>query len=387
MAYRGRYQKVKSGGAGKKIIITILCVVLVFGSVAAAGMWYLDSKLDKLQQAQYEEKDTSDMDLSALIGNLDETESSAPEETEETEPETTEEITEATEPDWGESGKVINILMIGQDSRPGEDSRLADGIMLLTLNKETRTLTMTSFLRDSYVKLANYRTHTCGWNRINTSYALGYLWGGDAGAMEMLNDTLLGNYGVQVDGDVEISFDTFIKVVDSIGGLDVELLGDEYATMSHWRDLFNETYEWYQTGQYIEELVEGVNTLNGDMALTYARERHMNEADNDMNRAKRQQILLAELIRRCTKMSPTELDKLIDLVVGEILTNISPDDMRMYIRELLPYIFNLNLVSHQCPAEGTYWGEMVTLPDGEAGVLKINFEQNKRLMAEIMSGG
>ena len=134
-------------------------------STSFCGAWlFLNSKLGKFTQAKFEEKDTSDMDLSALIGNLDETEptptvSQWPEET------TPEAVTEApteapteaaTEPDYGKTGKIVNILVVGQDSREGEEHKLADGIMLLTLNKETHTLAMTSFLRDSYVKLADY---------------------------------------------------------------------------------------------------------------------------------------------------------------------------------------------------------------------------------------
>ena len=105
-----------------------------------------------------------------------------------------------------------------------------------------------------------------------------------------------------------------------------------------------------------------------------------------MNRVKRQQKILAQVVEKCARMSATELDKLIDMVLGEIVTNISTEDMKMYITELTPYLFNLNMVSNQCPAEGTYWGEMVELPDGTGGVLKCDFEANKRLLAPIVNG-
>ena len=129
-----------------------------------------------------------------------------------------------------------------------------------------------------------------------------------------------------------------------------------------------------------------MNHLDGFMALEYARERHVNNADSDMNRVKRQQKILAQVVEKCAQMSATELDKLIDMVLGEIVTNISTEDMKMYITELTPYLFNLNMVSNQCPAEGTYWGEMVELPDGTGGVLKCDFEANKRLLAPIVNG-
>ena len=393
MAYQGRYNngdRAKSGGGVWKIIlIVILCVVLVLGLLFGAAYFYLDSKLNKVRQATFEEKDVSGQDLSALIGNLDDpnptisiSESTAPTE------EATEETTEPpTEPDYGETGKIVNVLIIGQDSREGEESKLADGIMLLTLNKETRTLTTTSFLRDSYVKLADYRGHTCGWNRINTSYALGYSWYGDAGAMEMLNLTLENNYGVKVDANVELSMFSLVDIVDAIGGVDIELVGEEYTKMLEWQDQFNAQYEalgisWYRH----VDIHEGMNTLNGDMALAYARERHVNDADSDMKRTARQRKVMSAMLDKLVSMSPQQLNELIDKVLWWITTDLSKDEIKTYIKELTPYLFDLKLVSNQCPAEGTYWGEMVELPDGLSGVLKIDFEANKRILQAVMNG-
>ena len=390
MAYQGRYNNgdgAKSrGGVWKIILIVVLCVVLLLGLLLGAAYFYLDSKLNKVRQATFEEKDVSGQDLSALIGNLDESnptisisESTAP----------TEEVTEApTEPDYGETGKIVNILLIGQDSREGgEESKLADGIMLLTLNKETRTLTTTSFLRDSYVKLADFRGHTCGWNRINTSYALGYSWYGTAGAMEMLNLTLENNYGVKVDANIELQMYSLSDLVDAMGGVEIELVGEEYTKMLEWQEQFNTQYEalgisWYRH----VDIHEGMNNLNGDMALAYARERHVNDADSDMKRTARQRKIMAAMLDKLVSMSPQQLNELIDKALWWITTDLSKDEIKTYIKELTPYLFDLKLVSNQCPAEGTYWGEMVELPDGLSGVLKIDFEANKRILQAVMNG-
>lgn len=403
MAYQGRYNSSTDNGSGKQrsrkgsgsawkiALAVVLTFILTLGLVAGVAWWYVNSKIGKINQATFEDRDVSNQDLSSLIGNLDETTPTQPDGTVSTDPVETEPPTEApteapTEPDYGKTGKIVNILVIGQDSRAGEESKLADGIMLLTLNKETHTLAMTSFLRDSYVKLNNYAGHSCGWNRINTAYALGYSWRGDAGAMEMLNLTIADNYGISVDGNVEISFDAFKNVVNALGGVEIDLQGDEYIKMCWWRDKLNEFYTANGLEGYVDELSEGVNTLGGDMALEYARERHVNNADNDMNRVVRQQKVLEQIISKASKLSPLELNNLIDAVLGEILTNISADDMKTYITELTPYLVGLKLVSYQCPAEGTYWGEMVELPDGVSGVLKIDFAKNKQILASIVNG-
>ena len=403
MAYQGRYnsssdngsdkQRSRKGGgtAWKIVLAVVLTFILTLGLIAGVAWWYVNSKIGKINQATFEERDVSDQDLSSLIGNLDETAPTQSESTVPTDPVETEPPTEApteapTEPDYGKTGKIVNILVVGQDSRAGEESKLADGIMLLTLNKETHTLAVTSFLRDSYVKLNNYAGHSCGWQRINVAYALGYSWRGDAGAMEMLNLTIADNYGISVDGNVEVSFDAFKNVVNALGGVEIDLQGDEYTKMCWWRDKLNEFYTANGLEGYVDELSEGVNTLGGDMALEYARERHVNDADSDMNRVVRQQKVLEQVISKASKLSPLELNNLIDTVLSEILTNISADDMKTYITELTPYLVGLKLVSYQCPAEGTYWGEMVELPDGLSGVLKIDFAKNKQILASIVNG-
>ena len=390
MAYQGRYNnggKSKSGGkAWKIVLIVVVCLVLILALLAGAAYFFISSKLDKINQAKFEEKDVSGQDLSALIGNLDD-----PNPTisisETTEP--TEETTEPpTEPDYGETGKIVNILVVGQDSREGEEAKLADSIILMTLNKETRTLTTTSFLRDSYVKLPeNYRGHTCGWNRINTSYALGYAWYGTAGAMEMLNMTLENNYGVKVDGNIEVDFYAVIDIIDAMGGVEVEITEEEYPKMLEYQDIYNEHYEWLGMSGYRHvEIHEGVNTLNGDMALVYARERHINNADSDIKRTGRQRKIISGILNRLVSMSPQQLNDVINMALGRITTDLSKEEILTYIRELTPYLFDLKLVSNQCPAEGTYWGEMVELPDGLSGVLKIDFEANKRILKAVLNG-
>lgn len=393
MAYQGRYNsggKRRSGGSGawKIVLAVVLTIVIMLGLMAGMAWWYLNSKIGRVQQAQFEEKDTAGQDFSSLIGNLDET--APPQDSDPVAQETqppTEPPTEApTEPDYGVTGKIVNILVIGQDNREDEQHKLADCIMLLTLNKQTHTVVMTSFLRDSYIDLPNYRGHTCGWNRINTAYALGYGWFGDAGAMEMLNITLANNYGVNVDCNVEFSFDSFKAIINAIGGVEVELHGDELAYMLDWADQYNEHYEYLEMDKHVD-IHEGVCLLNDDLALEYARARHVNNADSDMNRVKRQQIILSQALSKLTKLSPLELDSLINQILGQIITDLSEEEIKTYLTELTPYLFGLTLVSNQIPADGTYKGEIKDLPDGPSAVLvNYNFEKNKKIMAAVQAG-
>ena len=83
-----------------------------------------------------------------------------------------------------------------QDRREDETRARSDSMILCTFHKSEKKLTMTSFLRDTYVKIPGY-----GQNRINVAYA--------AGGMSLLNKTLENNFGVHIDGNVEVDFYQF----------------------------------------------------------------------------------------------------------------------------------------------------------------------------------
>ena len=82
MSYQGRYnsgsqapKRGRGSGTWKIVVLTVVITVIATLLLEVGGAWlFLNSKLGKFTQAKFEEKDTSDMDLSALIGNLDETE-------------------------------------------------------------------------------------------------------------------------------------------------------------------------------------------------------------------------------------------------------------------------------------------------------------------------
>ena len=116
--------------------------------------------------------------------------------------------------DIGRDSDIINILLIGQDRREDETRARSDSMILCTFHKSEKKLTMTSFLRDTYVKIPGY-----GQNRINVAYA--------AGGMSLLNKTLENNFGVHIDGNVEVDFYQFADIVDLLGGVEVDLRNDE----------------------------------------------------------------------------------------------------------------------------------------------------------------
>ena len=85
----------------------------------------------------------------------------------------TTEVVETTQPHVASSADYINFLVVGQAARAGETERFADTMILCTLNTHTKTLTMTSLLRDSFIKMPDYKGHYGGRIKLTTIYHLG----------------------------------------------------------------------------------------------------------------------------------------------------------------------------------------------------------------------
>lgn len=384
MGKKGKYQRVapKKRLAWWKIVLIVLAALLVLvAAVVGLGWSYFKSLVGEVQQAEYEEKELTDEELEAILGFVPEYETtdateSVPETTEATvtaEP-TTEAVTDPTEKDYGTMGKLINVMLVGQQYRYGEEDKLSDTMILCTINRESGTLTMTSFLRDSWVQLPNYKGRVCGMQRMNVCYNLGWRWGGDLGGMEMLALLMKNNFGVEVDYTIEINLDAMVEIIDMMGGVDIVLTADEAKYLTDW-DMVEDIF------------VEGENHLSGYVAMYYARIRKSNASDNDFNRAARQRYLITQIIKQCTSMSLKELDKLVREAIPMVLTDMNEEEILELTKIAIGMLKNLKIESNQCPADGTYRGTVVQLYGQDAGVLELNLNKNKQMMMAIAEEG
>lgn len=269
--------------------------------------------------------------------------------------------------DWGDpanqigGGKnVINILLIGQDRREGEGRARSDSMILCTINKTQNTITMTSFMRDMYVQIPGYSD-----NRINASYAMG--------GMELLNECLNLNFGVVIDGNVEIDFSGFQEVIDTIGGIDIELSQAEADYLNRWGnwDVEDNAGEW--------SLVEGVNHLNGSQALAYSRIREV--GNGDYGRTNRQRIVLTKLIDKANGLSITQANKLLNKFLPLITTDLSNTELLSLAVELLPRLSTMTINTQQIPADNAHYGAYIR----EMAVLVPDLEANREILAQIMA--
>ena len=170
-----------------------------------------------------------------------------------------------------------NILVMGIDRRPGEAfiSR-TDSMMLISIDPDTNEAALLSIPRDLYVLIPGY-----GQDRINTAFVYGAADGSPAAGAALAMNTVEYNLGVPVDHYVLVDFSAVTKGIDTLGGVDV------YVPY----DINDPTFPDMNYGYDPLYIPAGLQHMDGQMALKYARTRHV---DNDFGRAARQQqVLLA----------------------------------------------------------------------------------------------
>lgn len=348
-----RKRKVK-----KALMITLFVVCALIWAAIIGCVIYFESLLGMINRADDEVLETmSDAQYQAMMDAIQET---VPEDY-------TGEVMDAEDVQWGEevqdlesSDDIINILLIGQDRRSGEGRSRSDTIILVTVNKPAKTLTLTSFMRDMYVQIPGRDD-----NRINVPYVLG--------GMDLLDATLKRNFGVTVDGNVEVDFYGFIDLVDLMGGVDIELTEKE-------ADYMNRNFSWDIDDGLEDEwnLTAGVQHLNGSQALSYARMRKVGRSDYE--RTERQRRVVAKLIEKAKGLSVAELNLLMQHALPMITTDLEDGQILSYALELFPLLKDLEIQTLRIPVDGGYEAKMI---DGMA-VLVPDLWYNRVKLEEIM---
>ena len=372
MSKGGRYlnqnqPKKKKSKALKIVLIVLAVIVLLLAILAVGAVIYMRSLLGMVNQV-----DETNPTVSTTAATV-------PEDTDATD-ETAEETPTETEETWPEivsTQNVTTFMLVGQDGRYGEESKLSDTMIMCTINRETKTLTMTSILRDCYVPLPAYAGHGAGLNRINVCYNLGYQWTGSSkGGMEMLALCVEQNFGIPIDHTIEVDFVAFEKIVDLLGGVEIELTEAEAKYMT-------------ESVGYIGDMEPGLQTLNGLEALAYARIRKI-DANGDFSRTNRQRTVINSLLHKCAQMNLWDLHKLATEILPLITTDMTTDEMSNYIFEFLPMLKGLNIVSQQIPLDKEVLSEVVpgtwsyngVTKEGIGGVMEVNTWSHKKYLQQ-----
>lgn len=365
----GKYEKQKEKNSNlKKTILILLTIFFVVTISATIGfIIYYNSMLGKIKHVDVP-------DIEYTTQNTEKTES-----TDETVQSTCETETAATIPEKHipSSADYINFLLVGQASREGETERFADTMILCTVNTYEKTLTLTSLYRDTLIKMPNYRGKFGGNIKLTTIYHLGSLYGdGIAGSMELMNLTLFDNFGIEVDHNFEVDFDAFIRVIDMLGGIDIELTEAE-------ADYLNADDVWVYY-----DVQPGMAHLDGMATLCYARMRKATgDAGSDIIRTSRQRKVILTIIEKAKKLSISEIQSIVDEILPMIVTSMDNREITEMLVKLLPILPDLTIDPNgSCPAN--HWGDMVDIySDGMYhSVLRFDPNETKRIMREITEG-
>lgn len=257
---------------------------------------------------------------------------------------------------------VFNVLLIGTDERTSEFNTNArgDACLLLSLNKSNGAGHLISFERGMGVPILggeyegqyDWLTHT-------------FRYGGADLMMEEIREC----FKVDVTHYVRVNLNTFIDGINAVGGVDIELTQAE-------ADYINKSKS---KTKHIYEVTPGLNHLNGETALVYARCRKI---DSDWSRIGRQRAVIQAAVDRVKEMNVFELNDLMDTVLPLVQTNLTNGEIISLILES-PKFIGQTMVQDTIPIAGTYGG-MTGM--GGRSLYAVDFETNAQYLHELLYG-
>ena len=197
---------------------------------------------------------------------------------------------------------VLNILLIGSDASsklPGRanvtDKGNTDVMMLVSINPVKQTIKLVSFMRDSYTYMDQFDRYA----KLNAACA--------NGGPGYLVETIENDYKIEIDGYVMVDFDSFVQVIDVLGGVRINVPQYVADFLSNKKD------GTFPSGNVV---------LNGTNALRYCRVRY-SDKDGDISRVERQREVINSLITRCKGATLSEINAVADVILANVRTNIS----------------------------------------------------------------
>ncbi|HFK1747579.1 TPA: LCP family protein [Bacillus cereus] len=212
----------------------------------------------------------------------------------------------------------VSVLIMGVDESDvrgkeyGEAIR-TDALLLATFNKDSKTVKLLSIPRDTYTYIPIEKKK----DKITHAHAFGSAKNGKNGGPQASIDAVEKLMNVPVDYFVKFNFKSFIKIVDDLGGVEVDV-PVEFTEQDS-----NDNAEAIH-------LEKGVQKLNGEEALALARTRHI---DSDAMRGQRQQLVIEAILKKLTSVgSVTKVGNIIDDINGQFVTNLTFDDMLSFYK-------------------------------------------------------
>ena len=188
-----------------------------------------------------------------------------------------------------------------------------------------------------YVPIPDYSP-----NRINAAYIFG--------GMDLLDRVIEENFGVHIDGNIEVDFDGFLNSLAYIGDLELELTEEEaeYLNGGDWEDQGGDSSDW--------ELHEGMNVMTPDQVLAYARTRKVGKSDYD--RTERQRTVMMAAFDKVKDSSLPEQLSIANKILPNLVTDMSDNEVLGYVTTVATHDLG-EIKSYRVPVDGTFRSETI----------------------------
>jgi LCP family protein required for cell wall assembly len=225
---------------------------------------------------------------------------------------------------------ISHVLVVGIS---GRDNVHTDSILVASINPNTKEIILTSFLRDMYVSIPGN-----GKNKLNKAF--------EYGGVELVKETIESNFQITIDQYLAVDMQAFEEIVNSIGGVELELTEQEANYLNSTNFISDKVYR---------NVIVGKQRLNGSQALGYARVRNIPTAQGekgDLGRTVRLRSMLMSIMAEYSDKDIIELTKVTLKILPYITTDLKYDEIQTYLSTYLQEGRKLKSVS--IPVEGSY---------------------------------
>lgn len=262
--------------------------------------------------------------------------------------------------DLMQSKHVKNVLLIGKDSK----SSLADSMILASVNDQTKQITLVSFYRDSYIYIQP-NGKKASFGKLNAAYS--------RGGAQCVIETIQNNFKIKIDDYVMVDYSSFPKIIDALGGVDVNVTAKE-------ANYLNATWQnWSLTGNPVSYKV-GVNHLNGEKALMFCRIR---ELDSDVGRTERQRRVISSIIVSFKSAGVSKINAAVNELFPNIKTSMTRTEILSFAADAVSSGWlNYPMLQATMPPENMANGGYV----GDQWVWIVDYEGSAYQLQELLYG-
>ena len=236
-----------------------------------------------------------------------------------------------------EDSNVFNFLMVGVDRRDKSWNGNSDSMMLVSINYGAKRISVVSIMRDTYVSIPGN-----GYHKLNYSYAVG--------AGPLLVQTISNAFRVDLEKYAAVDFEDMIKIIDALGGIDLEWTAAEITVANGYMMDMCDTLG-LNGYDYILPVESGTYHCGGVAAVAYARNRFV--GNSDYARTERQRYVISQILKKVKNMNIIEMTTFATKVLPLITHNMKESDI-MDLVSKAPELLSYEIVQDRIPYDGLY---------------------------------